>query len=307
MPIARCTVWPPDFPLIAGTVAHGLRPFYGELGAQIYRDHAEPIFAAYLSQQDLRWWVATVEGQTVALVLTRLHQGRGEVTLGHRMPGHALPELEEALVLRAIKDLRQRGASCVLAEFMPTSDFDGLQVLRHEGFRCFPREFMQCPIGDSVRAAGIRAILRSTAEAAAECIVAAYRGEEERLLHRETHDVPHAAALVQRALAGEFGSTGPKMNVGVWEGGTCMAMALGCVLAPGLGFTIQVATRPGAQGRGLARALLHAQHAAFRAAHCHAATLAVTSANVRARALYERMGYRTVRDFTAWVWNQPQP
>lgn len=302
--VQRITRWPRDFPPLADGVTQGLLPFYGVAGCEMYRQQAPGIFGAYLGQPELRWWAAMAGERMAAVVLTRLHHGRGELTLAHRCLPKVAREAEEGLVLHAVNDLRSRGAACVLAEFMPTSSFAGLKGLEGAGFQHFARAFMECPIAEEPMAAGaaIRSLRPGDTDAAGSCIAAAYRATPERLLHRETHSPEQAAGLVQRVLLGEFGTAAAGMNVGIWQGHQCVAVALGCVLAPGIGFTIQVATAPAAQGRRYAPQMLMAQQRAFHEAGCTRATLAVTTSNTRAKELYERLGYRIAKDFDAYVW-----
>ncbi len=81
---------------------------------------------------------------------------------------------------------------------------------------------------------------------------------------------------------------------------------LGAVLtsevAPGVGHTTQICVLPGHQGHGLGQLLMKTSIEALRAMKFHELTLTVTSGNSRAVRLYEQLGFRTLRSFTAGVW-----
>ena len=56
------------------------------------------------------------------------------------------------------------------------------------------------------------------------------------------------------------------------------------------------------RGTGIGHALLRQSLINLREAGCRSASLTVTAANEDAVALYERVGFRTVRRFPAYVW-----
>ena len=81
---------------------------------------------------------------------------------------------------------------------------------------------------------------------------------------------------------------------------------LGAVLtsevSPGVGHTTQLCVLPGHQGHGLGRALMITAVDALRGLKFHELTLTVTSINHGAVQLYEKLGFRTLKSFTAGVW-----
>ena len=59
---------------------------------------------------------------------------------------------------------------------------------------------------------------------------------------------------------------------------------------------------PEVKGTGIGHELLRQSLMGLRDAGCRSASLTVTAANEEAVALYERVGFRTVRQFPAYVW-----
>lgn len=73
-------------------------------------------------------------------------------------------------------------------------------------------------------------------------------------------------------------------------------------VSPGVGHTTQICVLPGYQGHGLGRKLMNASSEALRALKFRELTLTVTSENRTAVQLYEKLGFATIRTFTAGVW-----
>jgi ribosomal protein S18 acetylase RimI-like enzyme len=81
---------------------------------------------------------------------------------------------------------------------------------------------------------------------------------------------------------------------------------LGAVLtsevAAGVGHTTQLCVQPGFQGHGLGRALMQTSSEMLRNMHYKELSLTVTADNHAAVQLYEKLGFATLRSFTAGVW-----
>jgi len=73
-------------------------------------------------------------------------------------------------------------------------------------------------------------------------------------------------------------------------------------VAEGVGHTTQICAMPGYQGNGLGRRLMEASLQALRVRRYTTVSLTVTSGNLRAVRLYERLGFKTVKKFAAGVW-----
>ena len=78
-------------------------------------------------------------------------------------------------------------------------------------------------------------------------------------------------------------------------------LVLTSTVSPGVAHTTQICVMPGYQGHGLGRRLLEASIQALRASRYSALSLTVTAGNTRACQLYERMGFRTIKSFSAGV------
>jgi ribosomal protein S18 acetylase RimI-like enzyme len=75
-------------------------------------------------------------------------------------------------------------------------------------------------------------------------------------------------------------------------------------VSPGVGHTTQLCVQPGFQGHSLGRILMQTSAEALRTLRYNELTLTVTSENHTAVHLYERLGFSTIKSFTAGVWPQ---
>jgi ribosomal protein S18 acetylase RimI-like enzyme len=73
-------------------------------------------------------------------------------------------------------------------------------------------------------------------------------------------------------------------------------------VCPGVGHTTQICVQPGYQGHGIGRTMMLTSADALRSMKFRELTLTVTSDNRTAVQLYERLGFRTIKSFTAAVW-----
>ncbi|PYU68708.1 MAG: hypothetical protein DMG49_15395 [Acidobacteria bacterium] len=81
-----------------------------------------------------------------------------------------------------------------------------------------------------------------------------------------------------------------------------IAAVLTSEVSPGVGHTTQICVLPGYQGHGLGRMLMQTSAEALRSMKFRELTLTVTSDNRTAVQLYEKLGFHTIKSFTAGVW-----
>jgi ribosomal-protein-alanine N-acetyltransferase len=79
-------------------------------------------------------------------------------------------------------------------------------------------------------------------------------------------------------------------------------ICLGSLVHSEVGHITQIAVAPGMQGRGVGFEMLRRSVDAFQMHGCRAVSLTVTASNRAAVELYEQVGFRTIRQFHAFVW-----
>ncbi len=79
-------------------------------------------------------------------------------------------------------------------------------------------------------------------------------------------------------------------------------ISLASIVAQCCGHITQICVSPTVRGTGTGYALLRQSLATLQEMGCRSASLTVTAANEEAVSLYERVGFHTVRKFSAYVW-----
>jgi ribosomal protein S18 acetylase RimI-like enzyme len=84
--------------------------------------------------------------------------------------------------------------------------------------------------------------------------------------------------------------------------GKLSGISLASLVAPESGHITQICVSRAARGTGLGHELVRRSLATFKEAGCVSASLTVTAANTDAVGLYERVGFRVTRQFSAYSW-----
>jgi ribosomal protein S18 acetylase RimI-like enzyme len=178
-------------------------------------------------------------------------------------------------------------------------------------FHMFPRLFLEAPL------AGVRAFppretgvafgpwTESWQDEAASLIANAYRGHIDSQINDQYRSPAGARRflvnIVQYPGCGAFFAPG---SIVAWDRNlrTMCGVSLASLVAPEIGHITQICVAPEYQNRGLGYELLRRSLCALAAQGCRGVSLTVTTANESALRLYQQMGFRTRREFSAYVW-----
>ena len=142
-------------------------------------------------------------------------------------------------------------------------------------------------------------------EAAAGLIATAYAGHVDSRINDQYRTVTGARRflfnIVQYPGCGAFFRPASVAAFDA-DSGRVAGICLASIVAPACGHITQVCVMPWARGCGVGYEMLRQTLAALRLEGCGHASLTVTASNSDAVALYERIGFRTVRRFSAYVW-----
>jgi ribosomal protein S18 acetylase RimI-like enzyme len=84
--------------------------------------------------------------------------------------------------------------------------------------------------------------------------------------------------------------------------GRLCGISLASLVSQDCGHITQICVSPNVRGTGIGHALLRRSLLTLREVGCRAASLTVTGCNEDAVALYRRMGFETIRKFSAFAW-----
>ncbi len=142
-------------------------------------------------------------------------------------------------------------------------------------------------------------------DAAAHLIAAAYAGHVDGRINDQYRTASGARRflynIVQYPGCGMFYRPASYAAFEASNGHLC-GISLASLVAPACGHITQICVSPGVRGTGVGHALLRHSLATLKQLGCRSASLTVTAANEDAVNLYERVAFRTVRRFSAYVW-----
>ena len=138
---------------------------------------------------------------------------------------------------------------------------------------------------------------------AAQVIAAAYQGHIDSSINDQYRSVSGARRfllnIVQYPGCGSFfGPASYLAQVGSRVGGLCLSS----MVASDAGHITQICVAPEVKGRGVGYELLRRSLVSLADQGCAKTSLTVTASNEEAIALYQRVGFRAVRRFAAYVW-----
>ncbi len=146
-------------------------------------------------------------------------------------------------------------------------------------------------------------------EATAQLIAAAYTGHVDGQINDQYRSIAGARRflynIVQYPGCGIFNrpaSFAAFAGSGPGPSGALLGVSLASMVAPNCGHITQICVSPEAHGTGIGHQLLRQSLLKLREAGCGSASLTVTARNSDAVTLYERVGFETVRRFSACVW-----
>jgi ribosomal protein S18 acetylase RimI-like enzyme len=142
-------------------------------------------------------------------------------------------------------------------------------------------------------------------EGAAQLIAAAYTGHIDSYINDQYRSVAGARRflynIVQYPGCGSFFRPGSYVAFDLERGWLC-GLSLASIVGPETGHITQICVSPQLRGTGVGYELLRRSLTAMRDHGCRRVSLTVTTANREAIELYERIGFRTLRRFSAYVW-----
>ncbi|HWB83357.1 MAG TPA: GNAT family N-acetyltransferase [Bryobacteraceae bacterium] len=146
-------------------------------------------------------------------------------------------------------------------------------------------------------------------DAAAELISSAYSGHIDSRINDQYRTAAGARRflfnIVQFPGCGAFFRAASYVALDALTGRLC-GISLASLVAPDCGHVTQICVSPAVRNTGVGYALLRQSLTGLQSMGCRSASLTVTAANEDAVALYKRVGFHTLRRFSAWVWEDFQ-
>ena len=230
---------------------------------------------------------------------------------GDRVPNRH--EVEERLLTHVIETLQQSpGIHRVEAQLLAHKTGEVARPFLQQGFSRHPRVFMNFEIGrhpQTVPALPPQFEIRPWSEqeyqSAAALITAAYRGHVDSEINDQYRTLTGSLRFLNNIVRFPgCGTFDPQASFVVHERRTrtLVGLILCSLVRLDVGHITQVCVLPEYRSAGLGEAMLAASTRNLRGRGLQFVSLTVTEANDRAIALYQRIGFQSVRVFDAFVW-----
>jgi len=220
----------------------------------------------------------------------------------------------ENLLIEAALDpiMRSHGITRVESQLMMVGHDPYRATPRSSHLTVYPRDFMRIDLRHAPLAKGhIRRPMYVERwsdhyhDAASQLIAAAYSGHIDSRINDQYRTAVGARRflhnIVQYPGCGAFYRPASYAAFEAVSGKLC-GISLASLVAPEAGHVTQICVNPSVRGTGIGHELLRQSLTTLRDMGCNSASLTVTTANEDAVALYVRVGFKTVRRFSAYVW-----
>jgi ribosomal protein S18 acetylase RimI-like enzyme len=216
--------------------------------------------------------------------------------------------LESALdAIMANHSIRRIESQLLMLEFAP-----GRPIPRGQQAAAFERNYMRIDLkraalgeGHVRRPMHIERWSDHYQDAAAQLIATAYKGHVDSRINDQYRSMVGARRFLYNIV--QYPGCGTFFRPASFAafdavGSTLCGVSLASLVAPECGHITQICVLPNVRGTGIGHALLRRSLMTLRDMGCRSASLTVTAANEDAVSLYERVGFETVRQFTAYAW-----
>jgi ribosomal protein S18 acetylase RimI-like enzyme len=274
--------------------------------------HSADLVRRFVHMQALSGFALVLNHKIAGYVYYVCEEGKGLIGDLYLLREHRNVLNENVLLEAALNAIwRMPGVKRVEAQLMMlTSPLDRM-VPQKNWFRCYPRHFMEAPLGMTVRLeprkqAGISIVRWTQArhEETARLVANAYHGHLDGEINDQYRSVTGARRfltnIVQYPGCGKFFA--PASYGAVNAEGELRGASLASLVADDVGHITQVCVARGHQGTGLGYELVRQSLMSLAVHGCRNVSLTVTASNANAVSLYRRMGFTTRRDFAAYIW-----
>jgi ribosomal protein S18 acetylase RimI-like enzyme len=280
-----------------------------------FRSSAE-LIRRFSSMQALDGFVLFTGGVPAGFTYTVSEEGKGLVGDLYVSPAERTVDREHALLEAALRSLwGERGLRRIEAQLLMLSQALDRPVPYPAWFESFQRQFFEVPSTAVPRLPQKEIPSMILApwhdqhhSQAARVITASYAGHIDARINDQYRSVPGARKfltnIVQYPGCGAFYPGASFVATDRATQAMC-GLCLASMVSEDGGHITQVCVTPRQRGTGLGYELIRRSLVALAARGAKSVSLTVTSANREAIALYERMGFRSSRDFAAYVWEKP--
>jgi ribosomal protein S18 acetylase RimI-like enzyme len=310
---------PPEIVDLRRLTAHELEPLLSEEIAAWRTsldwdfERSAELVQRFVDIHALHGYAVVEDGDVVGYLYYVLEENKGLIGDLYVMRARRDAGYEDRLIEAALQAIMTAPYATRIEAQLLMLERPASQPLPHaDCLSAFERNFMQVDLRHAVLAPGkvrqsvcIDSWSDRHYEGAAHVIAEAYQGHIDGRINDQYRSVVGARRflfnIVQYPGCGMFYRPASLIAFEP-DGGELCGISLTSLIAPDSGHITQICVSPAVRGTGVGYELLRRSLTALRDMGCRSASLTVTAANRDAVALYERVGFRTVRRFGAYVW-----
>jgi ribosomal protein S18 acetylase RimI-like enzyme len=268
----------------------------------------------FVDLRALSGYALVEDDQAIGYVYYVLEEAKGLLGDLYVMREHRTVERENLLLAAALDSIMDHSQIARIESQLMMLEFSSRRTVPRASYlSAFDRNFMRIDLRRAVlaesrmrRSVYIDRWSDQCQDSAANLIAAAYAGHVDSRINDQYRSAAGARRflhnIVQYPGCGTFFRPASYAAFRPSRGKLC-GVSLSSLVSQDCGHITQICVSPEVKGSGVGYELLRQSLAALRDAGCRAATLTVTAANEGAVDLYERVGFRTVRRFSAYVWD----
>jgi ribosomal protein S18 acetylase RimI-like enzyme len=310
---------PPEIVDLRRLTARGLEPLLEEESAAWWDtlewdfEKSADLVRRFIDLRALNGYALVVDGLAIGYIYYVLEENKGLMGDLYVMREHRTIERENLLLATALESIVTHPQIARIESQLMMLEFSSSRCVPGAGhLSTLDRNFMRIdlrratlPEGHVRRAVYIDRWNDQHQDAAAHLIAAAYEGHVDSRINDQYRTAAGARRflhnIVQYPGCGSFYRPASYSAFEPSRGLLC-GVSLSSLVSQECGHITQICVSPDVKGTGIGYELLRQSLLALRDMGCRSATLTVTAANDGAVALYERVGFRTVRRFSAYVW-----
>jgi ribosomal protein S18 acetylase RimI-like enzyme len=263
--------------------------------------------------QALGGYALVLGGQVIGYSYYVVEDRKGLIGDLYILREFSCPEYEDTLLTSVLEALVMAPGVCrIEAQLMMMRGPFERELPLNAYSRIHPRLFMLADLADAetlpetqpAEPLWFRPWSDTRQEESAALIAAAYKGHVDATINDQYNSVTGARRflnnIVQYPGCGSF--FGPSSLVADRPAGAMVGVIFGSLVSGDTGHITQVCVAPPFKGRGVGYELLRRSMLVFAQSSCDRVSLTVTASNMGAIDLYQRMGFRAMRRFAAYVW-----
>ena len=271
------------------------------------------ILATFIRENLLPGYVAIQENKAIGYTYFLMNQSKGIIGAIYVTRHDHSKEIADKLLSLAISGLKDSPAiTRIEAQIMPFNDIELTEVFTLNGFRVFPRQYLSLDLSaDRQREFPVSPVKivrwdSSDLSRLADILLKSYLNQADAVICADYRTVSGCEGYLRSILENPgCGVFMPEVSfLGLQESDEPCGFILGCRLSDGVGMIPQIAVHPNFQGKKLGDVLMNLSLEQFSKRGFQNISLTVTPENQKACEWYGRLGFKSVKDFGAFVWER---